>query len=208
MSFGVEKEGKSIDEAVTLALKELSLKKDEVEIEILEEGNKGIFGLFGNRMAKVRVKPSQDLRYQKVNDFIKQILAHFQMDANVDMSVEQNIVTIKISGENVGILIGRRGETLEALQSIASLVLNKYTDQFHKLYLDIEGYRDKREDTLVKLAQRIADKVRSTKKSVTLEPMSSSERRIIHAALQEDISVMTFSTGSEPYRKIVVKPKG
>jgi spoIIIJ-associated protein len=207
MTNAVEKEGKTIDEAINLALLELKLEKELVDIEVIEEGSKGIFGFLGGKPARVKVKAKKEASFIKGKEFVEDILFNMKVSAVVTMEVQDPGVVIRISGDDVGILIGRRGETLESLQYLASLVVNRNADRYQKVTVDIEGYRDRREDTLIKLAQRIASKVAKTNKSVILEPMTPYERRIIHSTLQGNDSVSTYSTGDEPYRKIIVKPK-
>jgi spoIIIJ-associated protein len=208
MGKGIEKSAKTVDEAIELALSDLELTREAVEVEILEEASKGIFGLFGGKQARVYVRPKADVSYARGKEFVETILRQMQVQASVENEVVENGLVIRITGEDVGILIGRRGETLEAFQYLVGLVVNKHADTYQKVFLDIEGYRNKREESLIRLAQRIAFKVHKTNKSVTLEPMPSNERRIIHSALQENGTVVTFSTGDEPFRKIVVRPKG
>lgn len=203
----IEKSAKTVDEAVDMALSEINLDRKWVDVEVVEEGSKGLFGIFGSKTAKVRVKAKQNLSFEKGKDLIRDILDNMGLEANVDLEEVENGVIIKITGKDLGILIGRRGETLESLQYLVGLVVNKHADTYKKVSIDIEGYRDKREDSLIKLAKRLASKARETRKTVTLEPMPASERRIIHSVLQENRSVSTYSSGDEPYRKIIIKPK-
>jgi spoIIIJ-associated protein len=207
MMNGVEKTAKTIDEAINLALLDLNLDRELADIEVIEEGSKGIFGFLGGKPARVKVKAKKEASFVKGKEFVEKILHNMKVEATVKMEVLDQGVVIRITGEDVGILIGRRGETLESLQYLASLVVNRNSDRYQKVTVDIEGYRDRREDTLIKLAQRIASKVARTNKSVILEPMTPYERRIIHSTLQNNGTVATFSTGDEPYRKIIVKPK-
>lgn len=207
MSNIIEKSAKTVDEAVDMALSEINLDRKWVDVEVVEEGSKGLFGIFGSKAATVRVKAKQNLSFEKGKDLIRDILENMGLEANVDLEEVENGVIIKITGKDLGILIGRRGETLESLQYLVGLVVNKHADTYKKVSIDIEGYRDKREDSLIKLAKRLASKAKETRKTVTLEPMPASERRIIHSVLQENRSVSTYSSGDEPYRKIIIKPK-
>ncbi len=206
MGMYVEKTGKTVEEAISLALEELEVSREEVEVEIMEEGTKGVLGLFGNKEAKVKVTVIADAKADAGN-FIGDILDKMDIEATVSVSETEEAVKVEISGDNVGLLIGRRGETLDAIQYLTSLVVNKEKDEFKRVIVDVENYRQKREDTLIALAYRMADKVEKYKKSVTLEPMTPYERRIIHSALQERFTIETISVGEEPNRKVVIRVK-
>jgi len=203
----VEIEGKTVESAIEEALMKLAIDRENADIEIIDEGNKGLFGLIGGRSAVVRV-------YKKINyeDIVKNFLSPIltSMGISDEISVlqdEDNNLNVRLSAENIGIVIGRRGETLDALQYLLGLVVNKYSDDFMRVTLDVGNYREKREETLEKLAKRLADKVSKTRKNMTLEPMNPYERRIIHATLQDYQSVETYSIGEEPNRKVVIKYK-
>lgn len=207
MTQFVEIEGKTVESAIEEALMKLAIDRENADIEIIDEGNKGLFGLIGGRSAVVRV-------YKKINyeDIVKNFLSPIltSMGISDEISVlqdEDNNLNVKLSAENIGIVIGRRGETLDALQYLLGLVVNKYSDDFMRVTLDVGNYREKREETLEKLAKRLADKVSKTRKNMTLEPMNPYERRIIHATLQDYQSVETYSIGEEPNRKVVIKYK-
>lgn len=202
----MEKEAKSVESAVEEALTEMKIDKDDAEVEILDEGSKGLFGLLGGRNALVRV-------YKKVNyeeiikNFLCPVFASMGINEEMDIIMEDNSILIKVSADNIGIVIGRRGETLDALQYLLGLAVNRYSENFIRVTLDVCNYREKREETLVRLASRLADKVIRTRKNMTLEPMNPYERRIIHATLQNNGSVETYSIGDEPNRKVVIKYK-
>lgn len=202
----VEKVGKTVDEAVEAGLGELKLARDQVEIQVLEEPTKGLFGLIGNRLARVKLveKPGPD---KIAVDFVKQIFAAMGITAEIEISGQEEDYQMSFRGQDLGILIGRRGDTLDALQYLVNLAVNRKSDRKVRLVLDVEEYRKRREETLIRLAQRLSDKVRRTRKNVILEPMSPQERRVIHTALQNDSSVYTYSQGNEPYRKVVISPK-
>jgi len=201
-----EKAGKTVEEAISTALAELGLTREEAEIEILEEPSKGIFGLIGSRPARVRVK--EKLQPDKVAcQFLQEVLRAMQIAAEVKVNKENEGFYISFYGKDLGILIGRRGETLDALQYLVNLAVNRRLEEKVKIFLDVEEYRRRREETLIKLAQRLSDKVKRTKKHIVLEPMNSLERRVIHTALQNDPAVYTFSQGNEPYRKVVISPR-
>jgi len=202
----VEKEGKTIEAAIEEALTELNINKEDAEIEVLDEGSKRLFGLIGGRNAVVRVT-KKDGYDEIVRGFLKPILNAMGLEEEIEMVMDGDTLTVKLSAENIGILIGRRGETMDALQYLLGLVVNKTSDKFIRVTLDVGNYREKREETLVKLAKRLADKVSKTRKNMTLEPMNPYERRIIHATLQNYKSVETYSIGDEPNRKVVIKYK-
>ncbi len=202
----IEKKAKTIDEAVELALKEMGMPKEEVLIEVIEEPSKGLLGILGARPAWVRVEP-KDSPARRAKDFIYNVLKAMSLDAKIDVKEDDNVININIAGDKLGIMIGRRGETLDALQYLTNLAVNKNKENRKKILIDIEGYRERREETLRKLAFKLADKVRQRGRSVMLEPMNSQERRIIHTALQGEADIITFSEGEEPYRKIIIAPK-
>lgn len=198
----LEKQAKTVDEAVKLALDELRVSREEVEVDILEEGNKGILG-FLSKSAKVRVTVKPKPEEIAVN-FLKGILNFIDSDAEIKSSLEDDILKLEIESKDAGILIGKHGSNLDALQYLTSLVVNKNCKDFVRVVLDAENYREKREETLERLAIKMAEKVKETQKSIVLEPMYPNERRIIHTALQKDRRVTTKSVGKEPYRRIVI----
>jgi spoIIIJ-associated protein len=202
----VEKAGKNVDEAVDLALKELAASIDDVEVEILEESSKGILGLLMVKQARVKVTLKEN-SLQRAAILLKNIFQTMDLDVTTDVSENEKAVFINLEGPDLGILIGRRGETLDALQYIVNLSVNKNQETRKKIIIDIEGYRSRREKTLEKLALKLADKAKLRGRNVVLEPMSAQERRIIHTALQGRDDIFTFSEGEEPYRKIIISPK-
>lgn len=203
----IEMTGRTVEEALKNALSELKLTEDKVEVEVLDTGNKGFFNLIGARPAKIKVKVKKDYTYE-ANIFLRDILDSMGIKAEIRIKEEENVMKISLTGPNMGILIGYRGETLDSLQYLVSLVVNKDHDgEYKRVILDTENYRLKREETLKRLAKRIADKVRRTGRSVKLEPMNPYERRVIHSALQNDFHVKTYSEGDEPFRRVVVDLK-
>jgi len=202
----IEEIGKTIDEAVDKALKELDATRDEVEVDVLEEPSRGIFGLIKVRPARVKVT-LKDNPLKKASGLLKSIFQTMDLDIKINISENDKTMFINLEGTDLGILIGRRGETLDALQYLLNLAVNKNQEIRKKIIIDIEGYRDRREKTLQRLAIKLADKARQRGRNVVLEPMSSQERRIIHTALQGRDDIYTFSEGDEPYRKIIISPK-
>jgi len=199
--------GKTIDDALKNALQELKLTEDKVEFEVLDEGNKGFLNIIGARPARIKVKVKRDYIYE-ARTFLREVLVGMDVRAEIRVKEEDNVVKFTLTGPDMGILIGYRGETLDSLQYLVSLVLNKgHETEYKRVILDTENYRVKREETLKRLARRIAEKVKATERQVKLEPMNPYERRIIHSALQNDPYVETYSEGDEPYRRVVVDLK-
>ncbi|WP_313233049.1 RNA-binding cell elongation regulator Jag/EloR [Tissierella praeacuta] len=205
----VIKVSKTIDEAIKEALIELNANKDDVEIEIIDEPSKGLFGLIGGKDAKIRVSVIYD-PIEMADNFLCKVLSSMNIDAVNVVKKEGDNLTIDIkdiSSTDMGILIGKRGNTLDAIQYLLSLVINKNKDNYIKVIVDIEGYRAKREETLIRLANKMAEKAKYVKRPIKLEPMNPYERRIIHSALQNIQGITTYSEGDEPYRRVVIQSK-
>ena len=199
--------GKTVDEALSKALEQLNVTKDRVEVDIIEEGTKGLFNFIGSKSAKIKVTLKRDYIYEG-KKFLIQVLNTMGIEAEVDIKEENNTVYINLIGSNMGTIIGYRGETLDSLQYLVSLVINKeHNVHYKKVILDTENYRHKREETLKKLAEKTAYKVRKKGRAYKLEPMNPYERRIIHSVLQECDDIQTYSEGEEPYRRIVIDLK-
>lgn len=197
--------GQTVEEAVQSALEQLNTTKDQVEIHIIDEGKKGLLGLFGAKRAIVKVSTVKD-PIVETEKFIKEVIGHMNIDVNITSALNGNHITFDLSGEHIALLIGKRGQTLNALQYLAHLVINKDKKIYYTVTLDAEGYRGRREETLESLALKMADKALRLNKKVALEPMPAFERKIIHSKLQEHDSVSTYSDGVEPHRHIVIKP--
>lgn len=202
----IKQEGKTVKEAVQLALEKLNISRDEADVNILEEGKKGLLGIIGAKNALVEVKV-------KVNpvkigyEFLLEIFENMPLEAEIEIIEEETNkeqVLYNIKSKDLGIIIGHRGETLDALQYLTSLVVNKVTDSYYRVLIDAEGYRDRRQKTLERLAKKLARKAVSTGRKVVLEPMPPHERRIIHITLRQDDRVYTYSEGKEPYRKVLI----
>ncbi|WP_353094612.1 RNA-binding cell elongation regulator Jag/EloR [Tissierella praeacuta] len=205
----VIKVSKTIDEAIKEALIELNTIRDDVEIEVIDEPSKGLFGLIGGRDAKVRVSVVYD-PIEMADSFLSKLLNSMNINAvNVIKKEGDNLnVDIKdISSTDMGILIGKRGNTLDSIQYLLSLFINRNKDNYTKVIIDIEGYRAKREETLIRLANKMAEKAKYVKRPIKLEPMNPYERRIIHSALQNIPGITTYSEGDEPYRRVVIQSK-
>ena len=201
MNF-VEKSGKSVEEALRLALIELDANREQVEVEIIDEGSKGFLGI-GAKETKIRVTKKNDVQ-ENAKAFLSKILKEMNIHAEIQTELTEETLNINMIGEDMAILIGKRGQTLDSLQYLVSLVVNKQKDHYLRVILDTENYRAKRKETLESLADKLAMKVKKTRKNVILEPMNPYERRIIHSALQSNPSVSTKSEGDEPYRKVVI----
>ncbi|MCC3359347.1 RNA-binding cell elongation regulator Jag/EloR [Bacillus sp. REN16] len=197
--------GQTVDEAVESALAQLSTTRDRTEIQIIDEGKKGIFGIFGTKPAVVKVTVKID-PVEEAQKFLEKVVSTMGVIATLDVTRNGKNVTFQLSGEKMAILIGKRGQTLNSLQYLTQLVANRFSDHYLNIMVDAENYRGRREETLVQLAERIADKVSRTKQDVKLEPMPSYERKVIHTALANHMKVKTTSNGSDPNRHIVISP--
>lgn len=202
----VEKKGRNIDEAIQAALDELGCDIEDVQVDVLEEPSKGLLGL-GKKPAVVRVtlreKPEQYVR-----NIVEDILSRMKIDFQINgVEFEEGRVRINVVGKDMGLLIGRKGETLNAVQFIVGLIVNRNREEKIRVMLDVEDYRKKREDSLEALALRLSDKVKKTRKNVVMRPMTSQERRIVHTTLQSDPQITTYSMGDEPNRKVVISLK-
>ncbi len=198
----IEKNAKTVEEAVEEAIAELGITKEEAEIEIVDEGSKGFLGL-GSKDATVKVTEKIDIEKMAVR-FLSSLVTKIVDEVDYDVEYNEKGIKIILNGPDMGILIGRRGDTLDALQYLTSIYVNRFSDEYIKVYLDTENYREKRHDTLVRLARRLASQVAREGKSITLEPMSPNERRIIHSTLQNNRLVTTSSIGEEPNRRVVI----
>lgn len=201
----IEQSGKTVEEAISLALEQLDVSEDQVEIEILQENSsKGILGIKKEKEAKVKVT-LHDYAIEIANDFLGELFDKMKVDVKINIEEVEEKLKVNIESEKSGIIIGRHGETLDAIQFITSIVVNRNNPIYKKVIIDTEGYRDKREQTLENLANRLAKKAIDTQKSVSLEPMNPYERRIIHATLQKNDRIETYSVGEEPHRKVIIK---
>lgn len=204
-----EKKAKTVDEAVNQALAELGASKDEVDIEIIEE-TKGLFGILGSKEVKVRVTLREREEVTRAKEFIKNVTEKLGMNIEKEASYneEDKLLKIELKGEGLGLLIGRRGETLDSIQYLTNIFVNKKSDDYVKVTIDAENYRARREEALVSLAKRTASKAVKYRKNMIIEPKNPYERRIIHEALQDYPEVTTYSVGEDPNRKVIVAYKG
>ncbi|MBM4235067.1 MAG: protein jag [Firmicutes bacterium] len=204
---GYEETGKTVDEAVEKALLKLGIKKDNARIEILGEPSSGILGLIGSKEARVKVSPLQTTD-QFLKEYLSTLLKLMNISGIVWVDEDEEKLEAEIEGNEVGALIGRRGRTLGDLQYLLNIIVRRQFPGLNKMVVvDVEKYRQRREKTLTQLARSVAKKVSSGGYEQALEPMTPQERRIIHLALQDDLDVTTYSSGQEPFRKVIVAPR-
>lgn len=200
----IEVSAKTVSDAITEACQKLTVTSDNLEYEVIEEGSAGFLGI-GSKPAviKARVKSSVE---DTAKDFLNEVFRAMNLAVVVDVKYDEadNSMEVDLSGDEMGVLIGKRGQTLDSLQYLVSLVVNKNAENYIRVKVDTENYRQRRKETLENLAKNISYKVKRTKRPVSLEPMNPYERRIIHSALQNDKYVTTHSEGDEPYRHVVV----
>lgn len=221
-------EGKTTNEAIENGLKQLKVSKDKVEVKVLEnEDKRSFFSILAPRVVKVELTLKEDVKGAKIQEkreiklteqeqekakeniekFLKDFIKNLPEDTKYEISTEESGLKVSLTNDNLGYLIGYRGETLYALQSIMTAIAGKGIEQKVRVILDIEGYKAKREKTLEDLAQKVAKTVIRTKKPIKLEPMQAYERKIIHSKLQQNSRVETTSVGEEPHRRIIVSLK-
>lgn len=206
----VEISAKTVNEAITEACRKLSVTSDKLDYQVIEEGSSGFLGI-GSRPAVIRAaaKIEEVSAETAAKNFLNDVFTAMNMDVVVDVNYneEEKSMDINLSGEEMGVLIGKRGQTLDSLQYLVSLVVNKEMEEYIRVKVDTENYRQRRKETLENLAKNIAYKVKKTRRPVSLEPMNPYERRIIHSTLQNDRYISTHSEGDEPYRRVVVTYK-
>ena len=204
----IEVRGKTVDDAITNALIQLGTTSDKIEYEIIERESNGFLGLIGKKEAVIKARKKSNL-IDDTYEFLDKMFAAMEMEvkSTIEYNEESRTMNIDFAGDEMGILIGKRGQTLDSLQYLISLVVNKESDCYIKVKVDTEDYRERRKATLENLAKNLSYKVKRTRRPVTLEPMNPYERRIIHSALQNDRYVETHSEGDEPYRKVVITLK-
>lgn len=195
--------GKTVEEAVRQGLTQWNVPESRVKVEVLEQPAKGLFGLFGVKEAKVRLELIPDA-VEEATQFLQDIFATMHVKATIERKDDKDGILLNIKGAELGILIGRRGQTLDALQYLVNIVANRFSDKHIRIILDAEEFRERRRKTLEELSSRLATRVVRTKKDVVLEPMSPADRKIIHSQLQDHPTVRTYSKGDEPNRRVVI----
>ena len=203
----IEVSAKTVDEALTEASISLGIPSSEIEYEVIEKGSTGFLGI-GSKNAVIKARKKFSVE-DSVKEFLKSVFHAMDMAVEIIVKVneEEKLIEVDLKGDDMGILIGKRGQTLDSLQYLTNLAVNKHSENYYKVKVDTEDYRKRRKDTLENLAKNIAYKVKRTKRPVELEPMNPFERRVIHSALQNDRYVTTHSEGDEPYRHVVVTLK-
>lgn len=207
MRRSLEVRSKNREEAIKKALIELNVEKEDLEIEEIEQPTKGFLGFLGSKEGLYKftvIEKECDIAKQ----FIENMLKNANVNANVNITQENNLIKVDIEGKEAACLIGRRGETLDSIQFLTGLALNKINKDSHmRVLVDIENYRSKREESLIRYANKVAREVAKTKKTKKLDYMNPYERRIVHSALQNDKYVTTYSEGTDPYRRLVIEYK-
>ncbi len=203
----IQVSAKTVNDAITEACQKLLVTSDKLEYEVVEEGSAGFLGI-GSKPAVIRAKVKNSVA-DNAKQFLNDVFDAMKLTVAVEVKYDEldNSMDIDLSGDEMGVLIGKRGQTLDSLQYLVSLVVNKEAENYIRVKVDTENYRQRRKETLENLAKNIAYKVKRTKRPVSLEPMNPYERRIIHSALQNDKYVTTHSEGDEPFRRVVVTLK-
>lgn len=203
----IEVSAKTVDDAITEASIKLGTTSDKIEVEVIEKGSTGFLGI-KSKPAIIKARKKNDT-VDNIREFLENVFSVMDMEVTIDIkkAEDDKVYEVELSGKEMGLLIGKRGQTLDSLQYLTNLAVNKHSDGYIKVKLDTEDYRQRRKDTLENLAKNIAYKVKRTKRPVSLEPMNPFERRVIHSALQGDRYVETHSEGEEPFRHVVVTLK-
>ena len=204
----IEVSAKNIDDAITEACQQLGATSDQIEYEVIDKGSTGFLGI-GSKNAVIKARKKEGSVEDNVKEFLNSVFAAMNMEVELIVKIDdaEKVIDVELKGDDMGVLIGKRGQTLDSLQYLTNLAINKKSENYYKVKIDTEDYRKRRKETLENLAKNIAYKVKRTKRSVSLEPMNPFERRIIHSALQNDKYVTTHSEGEEPYRHVVVTLK-
>ena len=203
----IEVSAKTVEDALTEASIKLGVTSDQLQYEVIEKGTSGFLGI-GSKNAVIKVCKKLSVE-ENIKEFLGKVFQAMGIEATVSVKVDKETknIDVDLAGPDMGVLIGKRGQTLDSLQYLTNLAINKQSDEYYKIKIDTEDYRQRRKDTLENLAKNIAYKVKKTKRPVSLEPMNPFERRVIHSALQNDKFVTTHSEGEEPYRHVVVTLK-
>ena len=203
----IEISAKSVEEAITEASIKLGIPSSEIEYEVVDKGSTGFLGI-GSKSAVINARKKFSVE-ENVREFLSSVFEAMDMEVEILIKIdeEDKLIDVELKGDDMGLLIGKRGQTLDSLQYLTNLAVNKNSESYYKVKVDTEDYRKRRKETLENLAKNIAYKVKRTKRAVSLEPMNPFERRVIHSALQNDKFVTTHSEGDEPYRHVVVTLK-
>lgn len=201
----IEKKGRTVEEAVQAALDELGVRADEAEVEVLQEPRRGFLGL-GGKEAWVRVTRRRRPERFAV-EFLDQVVARMAVRGRVGAEERDGRLCVEVEGDDLGVLIGHRGRTLDALEYLVNVAVGRECGARQRVVLDVAGYRERRAEAVRRMALRAAERVRRTGRPVSLEPMTARERKLVHLALQDDPELVTRSEGEEPFRKIVISRK-
>jgi spoIIIJ-associated protein len=210
MRASLEIRSKSKEDAINKAITQLNVTLKELEIEVLEQPTKGFLGFIGAKegIYKFTVIETELTELEIAKNFVENILRNANIDSKINVNQDNNLIKVNIEGKDAASLIGRRGETLDSIQFLTGLALNKINKDSHmRVLVDIENYRSKREESLVRYANKVAREVAKTRKTKRLDYMNPYERRIVHSALQNDKYVNTYSEGTDPYRRLVIEYK-
>jgi spoIIIJ-associated protein len=205
----LEFEEKTVEDAIVVACQELKLPREKLEIEIVSKGSSGIFGIVGAKKAKIRVTPkalSLEGTAERGKEILTEILKHIDLPTVIEAESREDQVYLNIISNGTGLLIGKRGKTLGALQHLVTKILHREVGENVTVIVDTENYRSKRETSLTELAQQLSEKVKKSQRSLTTGPMNAQDRRIIHLALKEDLEVRTKSKGEGNLRRVVIYP--
>lgn len=200
------KQAKTVDEAIEAALDELGVERDMVEVEVLGEGSRGLFGLIGSQPAQVRVRVTAG-KDRLATEFLNRLTALLDIEPQVEAGADAESVKVSLRGDGAAVLIGSRGQTLEALQRLTDVAVSRRTEDRRRLVIDVEGYRERRRRVIEDLAKRAAQQARRTGRPVELDPMPAHERRLVHLAVQTVAGVATESRGVDPSRRVVILPE-
>jgi len=204
MQKSIEVQGRTEEEAIESALEQLGMSRDDVSVEIVEQAKTGFLGL-KNTPAIVKVLyEAKEERAEQVDNFLVGLFKRMDIDVSMDITEGNDSINVILTGKDPGSLIGRRGETLDAIQHLTNYVVNRSVSGRVRINLDAENYRQRRNEALENLASRTAGKVIKYRRNMTLDPMNAYERHVIHSALQDTKQISTFSVGSEPNRRVVV----
>ena len=203
----IEVSAKTVDDAITEASIKLGTTSDKIEVEVIEKGSTGFLGI-KSKPAIIKARKKNDT-VDNIREFLENVFSAMNMEVTIDIkkAEDDKVYEVELSGKEMGLLIGKRGQTLDSLQYLTNLAVNRNSEDYYKVKIDTEDYRKRRKETLENLAKNIAYKVKRTNRPVSLEPMNPFERRVIHSALQNDRFVTTHSEGEEPYRHVVVTLK-
>ena len=204
MQKSIEVQGRTEDEAIETALEQLNMSRDDVSVEIVEQARSGFLGLKNTPAVIKVIYESQDERSEQVNNFLTGLFERMDVEVSLDIKESEDSINVILTGKEPGALIGRRGETLDAIQHLTNYVINRSVLGRVRINLDAENYRQRRNEALETLASKTAGKVIKYRRNLTLDPMNAYERHVIHSALQEHQQVSTFSVGTEPNRRVVV----